>query len=625
MNVKTAARTVSNDAAPVRQRDWFLHNSQWKDIAWIFAPTSRLEEDHPVHLRWDFLMPSGRRFTDVAYASLLECARRLVATKRSRGLTTGLPHRASSMQAFFNHLRTLLRWMDTEGYSRFERLDAAALADFVRSVERRTSIGGKRISPGTVSRYLMIFDYLYRYREEVGDGIPFDPWPGQVAHAAAGVHKHQRTVLAYTPDSVSVPLIQGAIDFLAASALDILADRETYTSAINRAGARGLGRKARREAALRALNTASAATNRKGRCYRTVTEFYDRIDELYGACFIVIAYLVGPRVSEIAHLQSGCIQPFEGSSNGTAVLTGAIFKLESGYHGRAHRWVAPEPAVHAVSVLEALSAPHRHRAARPQLWLRTREGFRTVSEWEPESTDKLWIPRGDRMNDFIKRFARRLNLPRHQGKHWTLSTHQGRKTFARFVALRDRTSLFALSQHLGHRDRLITDASYVGTDYALQREIDAEVLEQSVDAWEHMLSTPHLGGRAGAELDASRPRFSGRTMKQDLKSYARLLAEAGLILGVCDWGFCVYRQDYSACRGDALGPSAERREPSTCVRCKNYVATDAHHPYWLEQVERYETLLRNPALPTQTLKVARERLTEALSIVRSIRGSAKRK
>jgi hypothetical protein len=39
----------------------------------------------------------------------------------------------------------------------------------------------------------------------------------------------------------------------------------------------------------------------------------------------------------------------------------------------------------------------------------------------------------------------------------------------------------------------------------------------------------------------------------------------------------------------------------------------------LDQVKRHEALLRDPALPTQTLKIARERLTEALSIVRSLK------
>ena len=273
-------------------------------------------------------------------------------------------------------------------------------------------------------------------------------------------------------------------------------------------------------------------------------------------------------------------------------------------------------------MLEALSAPHRHRTGRGDLWLRTREGFREVSEWEIDSDKPLWIPSTTRINQWLCRFSSRLQLPFHNDRPWRLSTHQGRKTFARFVALRDRTSLFALAQHLGHRDRAITDAGYVGNDYALQREIEAEILEQSIDAWEHMLTSTQLGGRAGAELVAKRPRFSGRSMKRDIKSYARLLVESGLTLGLCDWGFCVYREEYGACRGDAFGPNAERREPSTCARCKNFVVSPEHRPYWLNQAARHEALLRDPALPTQTLKIARERLSEALAMVRSIKPTA---
>jgi hypothetical protein len=66
--------------------------------------------------------------------------------------------------------------------------------------------------------------------------------------------------------------------------------------------------------------------------------------------------------------------------------------------------------------------------------------------------------------------------------------------------------------------------------------------------------------------------------------YARVLVDAGLTLGVCDWGFCVYRDEYSACRGDAFGPNLERREPSTCARCKNFVVSSEHRSYWLDQL-----------------------------------------
>lgn len=138
-----------------------------------------------------------------------------------------------------------------------------------------------------------------------------------------------------------------------------------------------------------------------------------------------------------------------------------------------------------------------------------------------------------------------------------------------------------------------------------------------------MLSAPHLGGRAGQEILAKRPRFRGLTMKEDIKSYARMLSEAGLTLGVCDWGYCVYREENSACLGNPYGPDPVRREPSTCARCKNFAVSSHHRAYWEDQMRRYEALLNEPALPAQTLKIARMRFEEARAIIRSIESAEK--
>jgi hypothetical protein len=67
--------------------------------------------------------------------------------------------------------------------------------------------------------------------------------------------------------------------------------------------------------------------------------------------------------------------------------------------------------------------------------------------------------------------------------------------------------MFALAQHLEHRDRTVTDIGYFGTDYAIHREIETEVLEQSVSVLKRMRSAPQLGGRAGRELLTTRQRF----------------------------------------------------------------------------------------------------------------------
>jgi hypothetical protein len=112
--------------------------------------------------------------------------------------------------------------------------------------------------------------------------------------------------------------------------------------------------------------------------------------------------------------------------------------------------------------------------------------------------------------------------------------------------------LLALAQHLGHRERAITDQGYAGSDYRLNREIESEILEQSVAAWEHMLAAPGLRGRAGVEIVAKRPRFRGMRLKQEIKSYARLLVDSGPVLGV-RLGIPRPSQEHSACLGNAVG------------------------------------------------------------------------
>jgi len=627
----STVRSPDRRAAPLPDEtsrpDWFLRDSQWADVRWSFAPTGVLEEERPVQISWDFPLSGGGKFTDPAHAQLLESARRLLGRIRCRSLSTGRPQRADTVQIHFVRLRSLVIWMEREGFRRFADLDFAAVQRFRCVTAARRNRGGSPIAPTTVEIADRFLRYLHRYREEVGDGLLADPFQGRSAHAAAGVLSAACGSIPYTPDVVAVPLVQGAITFLSESAIDILCARERYAAAYDRARQRGCRRNACRRAALAAVRSRSIRLPAGCAATNSLADLGELVDRLYIACFVVISYLVGPRVSEVLSLRAGCVKALStvdgAASTDLAVITGNIFKLEADYYGRQHEWVAPPPAVHAVFVLEALSAPHRKRSGRTDLWLRPRARRLGATEWRPDAPPSVRIPRTERINQGIRRLGIWLSLPTFDGRTWKLSTHQGRKTFARFAALRDRTALFALAQHLGHRDRAITDRGYVGQDYSLSREIGANILEQSVAAWEHMLSEPRLGGRAGQQIVAQRPRFHGAHMKQDIRSYARLLANAGLTLGLCDWGFCIYRQQHSACLGTALGPNPVRREPCTCSRCRNFVVSTEHRPYWEDQERRYKALLNEPALPRQTLQIARERLVEALAMLRSIDSRSK--
>jgi integrase len=627
----TAARARCTAGSPrsraaFGEHAWFLRGDcRWQDAVWHLEPTSALEEARPVRLHWDFMVADGRRFTDNRYAPLLESSRQLIALIRTRSLTTALSQRGSTVRCYFTYLRELVRWMDRARVSRFAHLDASALLQFQRSISERPGKRAGTLAPTTVQKYLYLLTYLYRFRGELDDALQIDPFPGQSLGAAAKVREGDIPRLPYTPQSVAVPLIQGAIEVVG-HASQVLRARDVYAAAIARAQQLGLSRYAFTEQATRALQESQRSLPSTDMpAIPTPSKLAQRIDMLYAACFVVIAYLVGPRASEILHLQAGCVHDCgsdqAGDIDAVTAIVGTIFKGEAQYHGRRHEWVAPPAAVQAIAVLESLSAPHRARSARKELWLRRFEFG--VTEWRHDFSGPLALPTSGRICHLLSRFSDWLGLPQHEGKPWRLTTHQGRKTFARFVALRDRSALFALAQHLGHRERAITDMSYAGSDYRLNCEIDAAILEQSVAAWEHMLAAPGLGGRAGAEIMAKRPRFRGARLKQEIRSYARMLADAGLVLGVCDWGFCVYREEHSACLGNALGPNPARREPSTCGRCKNFAVSDQHRPYWVDQVRRHEALLNEPALPLQTLRIVRERLNEARTLIRSIDAAGK--
>jgi integrase len=597
-------------------RAWFLIDSDWDAIVWRFKPTNVLEEQRPVQLHWDFALPGGRCLTDGRFAGLLQSSRELIAIIRCQSLTSGLPQRAKTVEGYFYYLRGLLRWMIQAGLTRFSDLDETALLQFQQSLAARPGIGRASLASTTVQKYLYLFTYLFRFRSELSDGLQFDPFPGRSHGEIAGVRDAEIRRWPHTPDAVAVALMQGAADLVSTESVWILRARQVCADAMASAMQRARSKEVWRKAANRALQQASVGQCSCKHPMRTVKDLTRMIEMLYAACFAVISYLVGPRLSEILHLCAGCVQRRDDDTS-IAVISGAIYKKQPEYHGRPHEWVAPPLALQAICVLEALSAGHRARTNRRELWLR-RRGRSGATEWRTECPGTLQVVGKERMRQLLCRFGAWLGLPDHEGKRWRLSTHQGRKTFARFCALRDRSGLLAMAQQFGHRERAVTDHGYAGSDYRLNQEIDAEILDQSVAAWEHMLSAPGLGGRAGAEIMTKRPRFRGARQKGELKRYARLLVDAGLVLGVCDWGFCIYREEYSACLGNARGPNPARREPSTCANCKNFAVSAQHRPYWIHQLGRHEALLDEPALPRQTLQIARERVDEARRLIRAI-------
>ena len=102
----------------------------------------------------------------------------------------------------------------------------------------------------------------------------------------------------------------------------------------------------------------------------------------------------------------------------------------------------------------------------------------------------------------------------------------------------------------------------------------------------------------------------------------RRLLTAGVGLVPCDWGICIYRQETSLCEGARDGPSAERRSPSVCRKCLNFVATVKHLPFWRRRVGDCRRVLSHRGLPDQTKQLVELRLAEAQEVVQAIQQGA---
>ena len=156
----------------------------------------------------------------------------------------------------------------------------------------------------------------------------------------------------------------------------------------------------------------------------------------------------------------------------------------------------------------------------------------------------------------------------------------------------------------------MTDASYVGTDFDLGDLIDAEALDETRAALEELLTATRLAGKAGRTI-AARSRFRGRKRDGDVKEYVDfILRETDMRLGVCDWGYCVYRRESAACLGGDSGPNPVLRTQSTCVGCANFAVTEKHHPVWAARRQRNDALLVHPALDPESRALAVARVEE---------------
>ncbi len=549
--------------------------SVWSDEVWELEIDVAGRRADQKRVRWGVALADGSRLTDPQHADLLDAARCFLWS-----MAVDPPHGRSSPSSLFTKagaVRTLIQWMVREGFATFRSLDRSAVDRYQAYVQQRRGPRPGKTSPITVGNYLRILKDLYYQRAKLPDALSFDPFPHTTAGLVAGVCRAARRAIPFIPDVVAIDLISKALHWIERESDGILEQRDRYQDALQQARGRRISERESRRCAFHAIRRRLQERHPPAPGGRLITTKHD-IDRclkyLVDASFIVIAGFVGMRASEILSIRTGAIEysPLGASGAKQAYLVARLFKTAE-VGGRLERWLAPAPVVTAVKVLERVSEPLRVASGRDELFLTRNTQYCAVI-----GITNMHI------NWRIREFAAYNGVRHHEGRAWPFSTHQFRKTFARFIARRDRSQLLALADHLKHVSVAMTAKGYVGTDFDMQQLVDHEGQIETATALDRFLSSDRLAGKMGERIAAGNASFRGRAGER----------------------WCVFQAETARC-GGKLAPAPTGRSPAVCLDCANFVVEPKHAPYWRERRER------NCVVMTRASRLTRATLDEAIA------------
>lgn len=566
--------------------------SKFGDNSWqLDIPTAGRRPDQCI-INWAVELDDGTLLTDNSHRVILESAKAFLWSLRARTLDGRKRCSASTMFSKSRTVFVIIRWLISNDIRRLEDIKPHHIEKIIQSLRARDATARKRkarptIHNRTLTTYLVTIKDMYRYRKFLKDYLTFDPFPTETTYEAAGFTKADRDPIPSIPDPIAVHVLQEAIRWVESYSAAIFQARSIANDVYIRSYSSSAERKAL-EKAIRHSNIPTIPG-----CGRYAMRDISRLERnLYSACFIVIAGLVGMRVSEILSLQLDCIKRHQlgDTSQSQAYIRAILFKTSANTAGTMQTWIAPEPVVVAVAVLERLSEKLRQAAKCRDLFL---VKYRRTSPPVGITTYRITV--------WMSNFIEVSPPPLHEGRRWEFSTHQFRKTFARFIARQDRAQLLGLAEHFKHASVAMTAKGYIGSDFDLRELVDAERRADTAVALDAMLSNGALGGKLGDRIRSGNYAFRGRAGDQVRRDYLEfVLRETDLQVHSCEYGWCVFQAETSRCDGD-VSPNPINRSPAVCLSCSNFVVEERHRAYWADRRDRNMALMEGAPRLTQAV------------------------
>lgn len=517
----------------------------------------------------------------------------------------------ATVENWWRWLRRLVVWMVDRDIWRFSQLSASSILEFLRERSVSADGSGKRLRHGDT--FLVLIRWLWDLRFDYVASLRVNP-AGLAYEFDRLFPPKQRHRWKAVDESIALPLLRDAIRWLDTHGptmqvtLDKRALLERSFVGLTCTARSKLRRKA--YAALASDDAFNSMTRDVGmegaRPYYALRRALSCTE---GACLIILLFMVGFRCRELVSMNSDAMVR-EDSASGEALYR--LHGIAAKKGGAERSWVASGPVVQAFEYLVNLYDDARSHAGEKALLIGRRGGNPSYPGGVAKriSTNSV----GKRMLRFANS-AFRNDRP----KLTHLHPHAARKTFARFVVLRDKRALESLAYHYGHTHRLITDGCYVGSDVELSQMVAEESRRDLAASLTDILSASAIAGKAAGNLRELTGAGAGRLRgRKALHSVVERLIDQGVQLAPCDWGYCVYSQALSACRGDSLGPNEAYRSPGVCSSCANFVVTEKHRGWWTERAERDAEFLTRQGLAAQTIVWVSKRIDDTHAVLRSL-------
>lgn len=589
--------------------------SRFRDDVWDFSDENRNPAvgRHDKQIHWSFKLPGGKTFTDPPFGSLLTASKEFIYALRWHPIDTPV-HTPANLRNLFKTLKGFIAHLI--GYSspllRFKDVLPHHCEDYIQKLSSSDSSRARKY------RYIQILQMLFQYREVMQDGLAIDPLKGdsaaRIAGKTAGSSGRKTEII---PEEILGPLVRASLQYVeqfSGFLLDLSDGVEKIRGCANPIqflylGTRHLRRHA--PAPYPLIGTGLEIS------VRSLRQLNTEMSHLQTACFVLIAFATGMRLSELLSLEEGCCQTETAPEQPDLVwLLSRVFKMQGVPDGRKARWLGGPVCTKAVQVLERLGKRVRRRAKVAYLMMPIPATHGRHPTRNPLSQPTILR----RLTDYVGM----LGLKDSSGRAFHIHPHMFRRTFARYVVRYDTTNLLALKEHFKHISLSMTD-HYVGNDLELWMLLEEETDGASFESFDKALRADQLAGPGGVRLrkKVDQAIAEGRLEKDfrgEAGSHLRRkmivdLVEAGQRIYPCAASNYCWFHDGSALCTDGDRPILKRCNPGGCP---NSIITLEHKPHWERVKHECEILMghRTQAEPYQ--KALRDIHAASSAILRSL-------